>query len=92
VANWFEWDEGNRAHVAEHGLSSAQCEEAFADPHRVAVPAGEVRGEHRAAMIGRTEAGRLIVVIYTFRIDRIRVVTAYPADRSDARAYREANQ
>ena len=52
----------------------------------------EVRGrsgERRWAIVGATEAGRIIVIIYTWRGPRARVVTAYPASgRPGLRAYR----
>ena len=88
----FEWDDGNRAEITDHGVTEAECAAAFADPNRVARRAATDRGEPRAGIIGATEAGRLIVVIFTRRGARVRVVTAWPARRGpDARAYREAN-
>lgn len=87
----FEWDTGNRLEVADHGVTEVECEQVFADPNRVARRAASDRGESRAGIIGTTEAGRLLVVIFTRRDERIRVVTAWPARRGpDARVYREA--
>jgi uncharacterized DUF497 family protein len=92
VTTRFDWDEANLAHVARHGLTADDCERALADPQRISRPVGQDRGEPRVGMIGATEAARLIIVIYTFRIDRIRVVTAFPANADDLRAYQEVNQ
>ena len=87
----FEWDEGNRSEIADHGFAGAECEEAMADPNRVGRRTAD-RGEPRSGIIGVTEAGRLIVVIFTRRGGRFRVITAWPASRGpDARAYREAD-
>ena len=89
----FEWDDGNRSEIADHGVTETECENVFADPNRLARRAASDRGEPRAGMIGVTEAGRLLVVIFTWRGERIRVITAWPATRGpDAQAYREANQ
>jgi uncharacterized protein len=92
MMSMFEWDSGNRAEIADHGLTEAECQEAMADPSRVARRAASDRGEARFGIIGVTEADRLIVVIFTRRGEGFRVITAWPASRGpDARAYREAN-
>ena len=83
----FEWDEGNRSEIAARGLLSSECEEAMMDRRRVPREADSGCGEWRAGVIGRSRAGRLLVVVYTMRGDRFRVVTAWPATGRDARAY-----
>jgi uncharacterized DUF497 family protein len=93
MADRFEWDDGNRSEIADHGVNEVECEQAFADPNRITRRTASDRGEPRAGIIGVTKAGRLVVVIFTRRDERFRVVTAWPASRGpDARAYREANQ
>jgi uncharacterized DUF497 family protein len=88
----FEWDSSNRDHVGRHALTADECEEAVADPRHV--PLGEriVAGETRHGMIGRTESGRLLVVIVTVRGERFRVVTAWPAGSRHEGIYRGANR
>jgi uncharacterized DUF497 family protein len=83
----FEWDDGNRGEIAAHGILPGECEEAMGDRRRLAREVDNGRGEWRAGMIGSTRAGRLLVVVYTMRADRFRVVTAWPATGRDARAY-----
>ncbi len=41
----------------------------------------ERSGEERHTELGETAAGRLLVVVWTWRRRRIRVVTAFPANR-----------
>jgi uncharacterized DUF497 family protein len=89
----FEWDDGNRGHIWQrHQVRSEDVEQAMADPSRVARAAAQDRGEFREGIIGMTEAGRLLVVIFTWREGLIRVVTARPARPEEAEAYLEANQ
>ena len=98
----FEWDDGNVAHIAEHGITPDEVEEAFADPRRLGVDAYTTPTERRWGLVGSTEEGRLLFVVYTRRGSatgpqpippdrlgsRIRVVTARDADPGLRRRYR----
>ncbi|HEU5317288.1 MAG TPA: BrnT family toxin [Chloroflexota bacterium] len=84
----FEWDDGNVDHVARHGVSPGEAEEALADSHRVGTGAYNAGCERRSAVIGATEDGRILLVVYTWRRDSIRVVTARDADQAQKRRYR----
>ncbi|MGA2148161.1 MAG: BrnT family toxin [Bryobacteraceae bacterium] len=47
-------------------------------------------GEERVLVLGQTNAGRLLAVIYTERAEKIRVVSAYPmTKRLEAIYFRE---
>lgn len=83
----FEWDEYNSTHVAEHGLSLDDVEAALLDPRRRGAPAYNVAGEERRAVIGATDAGRLLFVVVTRRSDVVRVVTARDANDWEKRRY-----
>jgi len=77
---------------AKQALAPADAEQAVNDPDRVPRDAYTRSGEAREAIIGVTEHRRLVVVVYTQRAGRIRVVTAWPATGRDLRAYREAGR
>ena len=82
----FDWDESNRQHIALHGISPEEAEEAvLIDPLDADVQQHE--SEQRALCFGRTKSGRLLTVLYTERLGRIRVVTAYEMTRSQQRLY-----
>lgn len=83
----FEWDERNREHVQEHGVDPREVEQALIDPDRIGT-AYRVGGERRWALIGGTEAGRTLFIVYTRRRKRIRVVSARNATTSEIRRYR----
>ena len=84
----FEWDDGNLDHIAEHGVESWEVEEAFADRQRIPYDAHSGRDGY----IGRTEDGRLLVLIFEHRGRHIRVVTARDASTREQRSYRRANR
>ncbi|MBI4492711.1 MAG: BrnT family toxin [Chloroflexi bacterium] len=84
----FDWDEGNLRHVAEHGVSPEEAQEALLDPRRVPAPAYRVCGEHRRAVLGATLAGRVLFVVFTHRTGQRRVVTARDATARERGRYR----
>src|SRR6266545_3202349 len=79
-ATKFEWDAANLAHIARHRVLPKEAEEVVSGG---ALPIeNETRsGEDRHTDLGETTAGRLLVVVWTWRKGRIRVVTAFPANR-----------
>lgn len=85
----FDWDDGNLSHVMQHGVLPAEAEQAIDDPHALATAAYDVAGEQRFGLVGETDDGRLLQVVYTWRGDRRRVVTAFPARPREQRRYEE---
>ncbi len=80
----FDWDEDNIAHIARHGVEPWEAEEAAMDPRRAPFPAHS----GRVGLIGKTESGRVLVVILERRGRKWRVVTAREATSNEKRAYR----
>ena len=74
----FEWDT-DKAHsnVEKHGFSFAEAMTVFGDPLEVTIPDPDhSEGEARFLSLGRSEQGRLLVVSYTKREGRIRLISA----------------
>jgi uncharacterized DUF497 family protein len=84
----FDWDEANEEHIARHGVAPEEAEEALIDPRRLRMPAYDVEGEERRAVLGATEDGRVLFVVYTRRRGRLRVITARDAHPVQRRRYR----
>jgi hypothetical protein len=85
----FDWDDENANHIAEHGVTPEEAEEAVTDPRRARAPAYRTATEQRLAYLGASTAGRVLYVVLTRRAGRLRVVTARDADRQEKRRYRE---
>lgn len=82
----FEWDDANKPHVAEHGVTPEEAEQVILN--RPVDLGTELRGgEPRMAQIGETNYGRVLVVISTTAGKRIRVVTAWPANKNYRRYF-----
>jgi uncharacterized protein len=84
----FDWDDANEEHIAEHGITPEEAEEAMSDRRRQSQPAYSTPTERRRGTLGATEDGRVLVVIYTYRRGAIRVVTARDANAAERRRYR----
>lgn len=84
----FEWDPiKNEINEEKHDIPFEDAEYVFRDPQRVDMDSS--RPEHREIrrkVIGRV-GSRLISVIYTFRGDHIRIISARRARPDEKRAY-----
>jgi len=76
----FDWDEANLAHIARHGVRPAEAEQVVLGAS-LPLKTDRRSGEHRHTELGQTTEGRLLLVAWTWRRRRIRVVTAFPAKR-----------
>lgn len=84
----FEWDDANVEHIARHGIEPEEVEGAMTDPKRLPAGAYNTPAERRWSIIGATEDGRILCVIYTTRGKRFRVVTARDASLGEKRRYK----
>ena len=82
----FEWDEENVQHIAEHDLTPEDVESAL-NGCTFDIEYQDWHDEERFAEVGVTAQGRYLVVITTWRDDRIRVVTAFDATKELVEEY-----
>lgn len=84
----FEFDPAKAAgNLSKHGVSFSDAQGVFMDPlalHRVDPDAA---GEERFVAMGMGSAGTLLVVIYTVRLDTIRLISARRASPHERRSY-----
>jgi len=84
----FDWDDEVEDHIAAHGVTPEEAEEAVLDPRQIPDVAYSTPTERRHAIIGATEAGRILFVVFTLRRGRVRVITAFNAPRRARLRYR----
>ncbi len=86
----FEWDERkNQTNIRKHGIDFNDAINIFLDPYRMErVDDGEHYGETRFQALSMAK-GRVLVVIYTYRNDHIRMISARKANRHERRTYHE---
>ncbi len=83
----FEWDKSKaRQNQTKHGVSFADTFAAFEDPNALTLDQ-LVSGEERHVTIGMDAFGRVLVLVYTWRDENIRIISARKAVRSEVRQY-----
>ncbi len=85
----FEWDE-NKAEKNEqkHGISFEEAESIFYDPRSVTVlDPDHSETELRFIDIGMSNYDRILVVVYTEREQRIRLISARRASKKERKMY-----
>jgi len=83
----FEWDELKaKENKSKHGISFADTFAVFEDPNAVTLEDFR-RDEQRYVTIGMDALGRILVVVYTWREDNIRIISARKAVRYEVRQY-----
>jgi hypothetical protein len=89
----FEWDPKKaEANLSKHGVSFAEAVTAFGDPlsMNIADP-DHSKGEQRFLVLGMSNRYRLLVVSYTDRPPRTRIISARLATRHEREQYEEEN-
>jgi uncharacterized DUF497 family protein len=83
----YEWDESKaRANLRDHSIDFADAATVFDDDLALTVP-NDTAPEERYDTLGMDAMGRLLVVVYTWRGDRIRIISARKATETEHRNY-----
>lgn len=90
-ATGFEWDDGNiDKNWIKHAVPPSDCEQMFFNqPLIVAAHISHSEQEDRFYALGRTDANRLLFVVFTIRKDMIRVISARDMSDKERRAYKQ---
>ena len=88
----FEWDPAKAAdNLLRHNVSFAEAVTVFQDPlAKIHDDPDHSVGERRDIIVGHSLAGKLLLVCYTDRGSKIRVISARPVTRVERRDYEEA--
>jgi len=83
----FEWDESKAIeNKSKHGVSFADTFAVFEDPNAVTIEDFR-KEEQRYVTIGMDAFGRILVVVYAWRDEDIRIISARKAGRYEVRQY-----
>lgn len=85
----FEWDEKKAEdNFRKHGVSFDEAKTVFNDPFSITIyDPDHSSDEQRYVDIGLSSKGRLIVVSYSERDKRIRIISSREATRKEQREY-----
>jgi uncharacterized protein len=83
----FEWDlNKERLNRQKHGIVFADAFAVFEDPNALTREDDE-HEEERYVTMGMDCFGRLLVVVYAWRGEKIRIISARRANKSEVRQY-----
>jgi uncharacterized protein len=87
------WDPGKaKANLEKHGVRFSDAELVLYDSYAVTVEDSAAEGEQRHISIGLDAVGRVLVVVYTYRGENVRLISARLATRAERRQYEEGIQ
>ena len=87
----FEWDpEKARANLAKHGVHFAESTSVFFDDRAITIVDDDSDPEEsRFVSIGTGAKSRILVVVYSWRQNNIRIISARKATASERSQYEE---
>ncbi|HKI86518.1 MAG TPA: BrnT family toxin [Thermoanaerobaculia bacterium] len=86
----YEWDQRKaRENLRKHGVDFADAVGALEDEFALTVHDLHAQGEERYVTMGADPLDRILVVVFTWRGDRIRVISARQATGRERRQYEE---
>ena len=85
-----EWDPGKaNANLRKHGVDFADAAIALEDEFALTIPDPGSDEEDRFISLCRDPGGKVLVVVYTWRGSKIRIISARGATRREVRQYEE---
>lgn len=91
---YFKWDpDKEKINLGKHGVSFTEAMTIFGDPFEITTADPDhSEMEFRFLSIGLSSSGRLLVVAYTERGERIRIINAREAKPKERRQYESRKQ
>ncbi len=87
----FEGDPGNLLKNWEgHGVTGSECEQIFFNHPRIVASDLKHSGkDDRYYVLGQTDAGRLLFVVFMIRKSLVRIISARDMSRKERKAYEQ---
>lgn len=87
----FEWDENkHQSNIGKHSISFPEAATAFKDKYSLCYfDPDHSDDEYRFILIGRSENMNILVISYTERDDRIRIISARTATKKERSYYEQ---
>jgi len=85
----FDWDKGNKEKNWEkHQVDYTECEQVFFNkPLLIGKDTGHSFQEQRYYVLGQSDAGRTLFLIFTIRDNKIRVISARDQSKKERAIY-----
>ena len=85
----FEWDKSNLLkNWEEHGVTGSECEQIFFNNPRIVAPDLKHSGkEDRYFVLGQTDTGRALYVVFMIRKTLVLIISARDMNRKERKVY-----
>jgi len=89
----FLWDKGNsNKNLQRHNVSDLECEEVFFDSNKVILKDKlHSSKEERFILLGKTKGQRLLFLVFTFRSQKVRVISSRDINKKEKYLYEKTN-
>ena len=85
----YQWDKNKAAsNLQKHGIEFADAISVFSDDLAITIPENRF-DEERFVTIGMDGFGRILVIVFTWRSEEIRLISARLAERRERKQYEE---
>jgi uncharacterized DUF497 family protein len=85
----FDPDKAARNPLVHDGVTFEEAREVLLDPCVLTREDGDAEGEQRFVSLGMGAQGRVLVVVWTLRGERIRLISAWKANQPQRRRYEQ---
>ena len=86
----YQWDPVKAdLNWKKHGVDFADAVGVFEDDRALTLKEEVVPGEQRLATVGMDFLGRVLIVVYTYRGENIRIISARPGTKTEKGTYDE---
>ena len=87
----FQWDQGNiDKNLIKHNVENWECEQVFFNkPILILEDLSHSLSEKRWAAFGKTDADRLLMVVFTKRGKSLRIISARDMNKKEKQFYEE---
>ena len=85
----FVWDKGNlNKNLLKHQVEDKEAEEVFFDENKKTFKDHlHSNDEERFRIIGKTKSGRCLFVVFTYRKEKIRIISARDVNKKEVKLY-----
>lgn len=87
----FQWDTGNVSKNKKHKVEDQESEEPFAGEERfIFKDELHSQNEERFRLFGKTKRGRCLFVVFTKRLEKIRIISSRDMKKKEIQFYEKA--
>ena len=76
-----------RSNLKKHGVSFGEAETAMIDPFALCQEDSGSQDENGWVLLGMSDQGRLLTVVYTMRLEKVRIISTRRATKREGKYY-----